>query len=94
MAINQTTPCPAKQATAISDGAVAAARVQSDGDIYLLATAANTAPTSTDGGVLLRAGTILTADLALADLFPGVTGPYYLWAWPSLGSCNVSSSHA
>lgn len=91
---NTTISCPQGEATKISDGTVANARVVSPQGFWLLATAADSAPTSYVGGLPMLAHSILAADLDLADLFPGVTGPYYLWAWPTAGGVEVSISHA
>lgn len=91
---NDTIPCPEGVPTKISDGAVANARVQGSKHFTLLATAADTAPEDVSGGVQMEPFTVLTGDIDLSDLFLGVTGPYYLWAWPTLGAVNVSISHA
>lgn len=91
---NTTITCASGVATALSDGAVANARIVSTEDFYLLATAADTAPTATTGGIPFLPFSVLAADLDLANLFPGVTGPYYLWAFPTSGPADVSISHA
>lgn len=91
---NTNITCPSGEATAISDGTVTNIRVVSTEDFYLMATSANTAPTTTAGGIPILGFTVLAADLDLADLFPGVTGPFYVWAFPTSGPAVVSISHA
>lgn len=84
-------------ATALSDGAVEAARVYCyNADVTLQATATNVAPTSREGAVPLAAGQLLAADMTLAELFPGVgAGALYLWAFSGSGVPTVVSvSHA
>ncbi|HCQ66581.1 MAG TPA: hypothetical protein DIU07_16175, partial [Rhodobacteraceae bacterium] len=61
---------------------------------HLCATLDTTPPTSTAGSVMLLPWSVLTADLALVDLFPGVGASVYLWAWPLSGAVDVSVSHA
>ena len=83
-------------AVALTDGAVAAVRVHNPGSatVELQATMTGTPPTSRAGALPLRSGQTLAADLALADLFPGVgAGPFYVWAFAS-GPVELSVSHA
>jgi hypothetical protein len=91
---NTDVSCPNGQATKISDGAVTAARVVSTVPFYLLATAADSAPTDTTGGIPIVPMMVLSASTELGDLFPGVGSSVYLWAWPTSGVANVSISHA
>ncbi len=90
---NATVICPAGTPTQLTDTAVSAARVVGTQDFHLCATVGTTPPGSTDGSVMLLPWSILAADLALADLFPGVGSSVYLWAWPLSGSVEVSVSH-
>lgn len=91
---NTTITCPDDIPTKVSDGAVANARVVGTKRFTLIGTAADVAPVSQSGGLPMLPHSVLTADISLADLFPGVTGPYYLWVWPDSGSVNISISHA
>ena len=90
---NQTVSCPAGTPTQLTDNAVSAARVIGSQDFHLCATIGTTPPVSTDGSVMLLPWSVLTADLALGDLFPGVGTSVYLWAWPLSGAVDVSVSH-
>lgn len=90
---NATVSCPAGQPTQLTDTAVTAARVVGSQGFHLLATTDTTPPTSTAGSVPMLPWSVLAADLALADLFPGVGDTLYLWAWPDSG-VRVSVSHA
>mgnify|MGYP001061284455 CR=1 FL=1 len=91
---NATVSCPAGTPTQLTDLAVSVARVVGSQDIHLCATLDTTPPTSTAGSVMLLPWSVLTADLALVDLFPGVGASVYLWAWPLSGAVDVSVSHA
>jgi len=90
---NDTVSCPAGAPTQLTDNAVTAARVVGSQDFHLCATVDTTPPTSTAGSVMLLPWSVLAADLALADLFPGVGATLYLWAWPKSGAVDVSVSH-
>ncbi|PIE06591.1 MAG: hypothetical protein CSA74_11640 [Rhodobacterales bacterium] len=90
---NTTVSCPAGVPTRLTDDAVAAARVVGSQDFHLCATTGPTPPASTDGSVMLLPWSVLAADLALADLFPGVGESVHLWAWPKSGNVDVSVSH-
>lgn len=82
-------------AVLLTDGAVAACRVQNQSGytITLQATASATPPTSRAGGVTMSPHGTLAADMTLAQLFPGVgSGALYLWAFADL-PCTVSVSH-
>lgn len=91
---NTTLHCPRGQATKLTDSAVSAARVAGYGDFKLLATPTDVAPTTDLGGFPMLAYTVLGADYALEDLFPGVGSSVYLWAWPEGGAVSVAISHA
>lgn len=91
---NETITCPSGEPTQITDSAVAAARVSGTKDFYLCATSVGSAPSDIDGAIPMQGGTILAADLALGDLFPGIGASVYLWAWPTTGDVSVSVSHA
>lgn len=91
---NATVSCPSGTPTQLTDTAVTAARVIGSQDFHLCATLDTTPPASTEGSVVLLPWSVLTADLALADLFPGVGASVYLWAWPLSGAVDVSVSHA
>lgn len=94
---NATLSCPTGSPTQLTDTAVTAARVVGSKDFNLCATLTATAPTDIDGAIMMLPFSVLAADLALADLFPGVGDTVYLWAWP-VGSdtsetVDVSVSH-
>ncbi len=90
---NATVSCPSGVPTQLTDLAVSAARIVGSQDFHLCATLDTTPPTSTTGSVMLLPWTVLAADLALVDLFPGVGASVYLWAWPRSGAVEVSVSH-
>lgn len=95
---NTTVPCPVGEPTRLTDTAVTAARVIGSQGFDLCATLDTTPPASTDGSVMLLPWSILAADLALGDLFPGVGSTVHLWAWPTESAVSetvdVSISHA
>lgn len=91
---NTTVSCPEGLPTQLTDAAVTAARVIGSQDFHLCATVDTTPPSSIDGAVTMLPFTVLAADLALVDLFPGVGGSLHLWAWPTSGDADVSISHA
>lgn len=83
-------------AVLLTDGAVAACRVQNQSGytIKLQATASATPPSSRAGGVTMSPYGTLAADMTLAQLFPGVgSGTLYLWAFVDIPS-TASVSHA
>lgn len=90
---NDTVTCPSGTPTQLTDTAVAAARVIGSQDFHLCATLSATPPASTAGSVVMLPWSVLAADLALGDLFPGVGASVYLWAWPKSGDVDVSVSH-
>jgi len=91
---NATVLCPAGTPTRLTDNLVTAARLVGAQDFYLCATLNTTPPTDIGGAVLLLPWSVLAADLALGDLFPGVGTSLHLWAWPTSGAAEVSVSHA
>ena len=93
MAKNESVTCLAGSPTQLTDSAVTAARVVGAQGFYLCATLTDTAPASIDGAVPMLPHSVLPADLALADLFPGVGASVYLWAWPLSGAVDVYVSH-
>jgi hypothetical protein len=94
MAYNGTVTIPAQAWTQITAGDVTALRAQPVGfrDVWLMGTVGATPPTSTGGGLLIKEGSILSADLSLADLFPGVAATR-VYAYCE-GETKVSVSHA
>lgn len=91
---NTTVTCQAGAPTRLTDAAVTAARVVGGQGFYLLATTDTTPPASLSGSIPMLPMSVLAADLALADLFPGVGTTLHLWAWPTSGAVDVSVSHA
>ncbi len=91
---NATVSCPAGSPTQLTDAAVAAARVVGFQDFYLCATVDTTPPADIAGAVMMLPFSVLAADLALVDLFPGIGSTLHLWAWPVSGGADVSISHA
>ena len=90
---NDTLICPAGEPTRLTDAAVSAARVVGEQEFKLVATLDTTPPTSVGGAVPMLPWSVLAADLALGDLFPGVGDTVYLWAWPVSAIASVSVSH-
>lgn len=83
-------------AVLLTDGAVAACRVQNQSGytIKLQATASATPPASRSGGLDLLAGATLGADTQLVSFFPGIApASMYLWAFVDI-PCTASVSHA
>ena len=98
MAQNIDVECSADAWTELTNADVSAMRIQNEGpqSIVVMATTGTSAPASEDGGVRLRADSIIAANVDLADLFPGVTPGYRVWAM-ALGfeaEATVSVSHA
>ena len=91
---NATLHCAAGLPTQLTDVAVTSARVMGSQDFHLCATIDATPPTDLDGAVTMLPFSVLAADLALVDLFPGVGSAVHLWAWPTSGAVDVSVSHA
>lgn len=91
---NTTVSCPEGLPTQLTDATVTAARVVGSQDFHLCATLDATPPASIAGAVTMLPFTVLAADLALVDLFPGVGSSLHLWAWPTSGGADVSISHA
>lgn len=82
--------------TLLNATAVTALRVQNLGDqpVRLVATATTTPPTVFSGSIWLDSYEAIAADITLAEMFPGVASPAYLWAWPINNNAVVSVSHA
>ena len=91
---NTTITCPAGVPTRLTDAAVSAARVIGEESFHLCATTDTTAPSSISGAVTMLPWSVLAADLALSDRFPGVGETVHLWAWPTTEAVDVSVSHA
>lgn len=85
---------PAKTWTLLTTSDVTYVRVQNVGlfGLSLQATTGETAPTDLQGAVSLDAGLMISADVAVGDLFPGVSGAKRLWAY-SGNATTVSVSH-
>ena len=85
---------------ALSDGAVAAIRVQNrigGNTVQMAVTLANTAPTDSAGSVQIAAGEIWPGDVTLVSQFGGtITANGYVWASCDAGAtgATVSVSHA
>lgn len=81
--------------TQLTNADVSAIRVQNLGGSFVRihATTGETAPTSVGGAFRVGAGDLLAANVALADLFPGVTAGYRVWAITDY-PVTVSVSHA
>lgn len=88
---------PAGTPFPISDGAVAAIRInnRSSYETLIQCTLTDTAPAADGlGAQTLKSGATLSADLALVDLFPGVgAGPFFVWNI-SANQITLSVSHA
>lgn len=83
--------------TQITSGDVSALRAQivRGREVYLQATVGAVAPTSEGGSISLRAGTILAANLLLAEIWPGVAGATRVYAYvDSVDGAIISVSHA
>ena len=95
MARNQNVSCAPGVWTQLTNADVSAIRLQNicGYAIEIMATADGIAPSSAAGAVSLNPGDILPANVNLADLFPGVTAGYRVWARIVLGG-TVSVSHA
>lgn len=79
----------------LTDANVTSIRVVNLGTepIWLQATVGASAPSTTNGGLPLRPGEILAADLTLAQLWPGVASANRVYAY-SPNAARVSISHA
>lgn len=87
MARNDTVTCPAEQWTQLTANDATSVSFQngSGSGIQLQATAGAVAPTNLNGTFrCIPGGTEF--GLALADMFPGVTNPVRLWAYPADGN--------
>lgn len=83
----------------VTSGAVIGLRLQNlspHTSLFMQVTAENLAPDDLRGAVELGQGIVLTNDLPLHHLFPGVLasgGAGYVWLWADDGA-TVSVSHA
>jgi hypothetical protein len=93
---NATISIPAKTWTALNSTDVTAIRIQNWGKspAYIMATT-GAAPTANDisGSIMLQPGVIITADIEITAMFPGVTGADRFFAY-SLKAIELSISHA
>lgn len=85
--------------TLISDSGadISAATVQNNGDteVTVMATASETAPTAGIlAGIVLAPGEGISSEKTIAQLFPGVTAGYRLYALSRGGAGSVFVSHA
>jgi hypothetical protein len=95
MARNDDIEIPERAWTQLTNADATAVRVSLKGSFGLLLQATNgtTPPTGLGGAIPLQGYGTLAADLALADLWPGVSGANRLWAWTDQAQ-TVSVSHA
>lgn len=95
MARNATVPVPKATWTQLTNASASAIRAQNQSShvVSLMATTTAVAPTDFEGCLELEAGEILATDITLAELWPGVTTPSYVWAYSPIGAF-VSVSHA
>ncbi|MBB94657.1 MAG: hypothetical protein CML68_08650 [Rhodobacteraceae bacterium] len=63
------------------------------GSVHIMATTNATQPSNLGGAKRFEPGDILAANVDLADLYPGVTAGYRVWAFGELPG-SVSVSHA
>lgn len=92
---NSDVSVPANTWTQLTIDNVSAIRIHNRSlfSIELAATFGVTTPTTTSGGLPLEGGETLSADLTLAQLFPGVTGANRVWAFSPV-PVVLSVSHA
>lgn len=82
-------------ATAVSNGTTERIRIQTFGrDVYLLATAANVAPTSIAGALLLKGNDALPGVYKTGDSFPDLGDVAAYWWAVAIDGGSVSVSHA
>lgn len=95
MARNDDVTCGASVWTQLTNSDTTAVRVRGSTGypLILQGTVGAVAPSSHAGSIALPPGQILTADLTLAQLFPGVAGVNRLYAYSQYGE-SVSVSHA
>lgn len=95
MAQNTTIAVPARTWTLLTDSNVTAIRAQVRGyrTVELVGTVGATPPSDTTGSITLADYGILTSDLTLAVLFPGVSGANRVYAWCEQDA-QVGVSHA
>lgn len=80
----------------ITANSVSAITAQNTGnaDIWIMATTAATAPTGGAEGIRLKPGIGVDSTKSLAELFPGLTTPAYVYAYCQGNSGAVFTSHA
>ena len=90
-----TITCPAGVWTELTTADVTALRLQILGghSVAIMATANAAEPSNTAGAIHLHPGDILAANMDLADIFPGVSAGYRVWAMADRDT-SVSVSHA
>ena len=95
MAVNNTIAVPANTWTAVNTTSVSSLRVQNTGtfSVDLQATSTAVAPSSAAGAISLDSGQMIAADITLNNLYPGISGAGYIWAY-STNATTVSVSHA
>lgn len=95
MARNDTIILPQGVWTQLTNANASALRVQNLGGytLQLQATVGAVPPSDISGAVVLRSGETLSADLTLAQLWPGVTGANRVYAISDVVA-PVSVSHA
>ena len=97
---NTTIAVPAATWTQLTDADITSITFQNIGGAYILvkATTDGTAPTNTDGAIRYNPGQG-ERNVAMSDLFPGLSGADRLWAWsdvppPFRNDARVVVSHA
>ena len=82
--------------TSITANSLAALTAQNSGknDVYILATVANTAPTGGPKGIRLKPGIGIDSTKTLAELFPGLATPAYVFAYCEASAGTIFVSHA
>jgi hypothetical protein len=99
MARNSTVSLAATTYTQLTNADAAAVRVQNQSgyDVHLMATNGTTAPTTTEGSVIIHAHETSAADLTVAHLWPYVTDGTFtakrLWAYCEV-AVKLSVCHA
>lgn len=86
---------PAGAWTQLTDGDVTALRVQNlgTGVIWIMARVGAGAIASRSGAICLDEFVAISADMTLAELFPGISGANRVYAWSDVGGL-ASVSHA
>ena len=93
---NTTLALPIATWTQLTDADISAIRVQiiTGGPVQLMATVGAVPPGSAAGAITLSGTAILSANLLLAELWPGVAGANRVYAYTGSGGTTVSLSHA